>query len=149
MTDYVQFTQITHQWMDMFMHRSMQGWHHFAKSTGISMPQFSILMQLHYKGTCGMSELSERFDVSAAAASQLVDKLVQSDLLERVEDPHDRRAKKLSLSPKGAALVENGIQERHRWMDELAKGLSAEEQSRVAEALMLLTNLAQKMENRK
>ena len=65
-------------WMDVFMHRSMRGWTHFAKSTGLSMAQFSILMQLHHKGPCGMSEISERFDVSAAAASQLVDKLVQA-----------------------------------------------------------------------
>ncbi len=149
MIDKVQFTQITRQWMDVFMHRSMHGWNHFAKSTGLSMPQFSILMQLHHKGPCGMSEISERFDVSAAAASQLVDKLVHSELIERVEDPNDRRAKQLSLSKKGAALVEKGIQERYRWVDDLAEKLSAEERSRVSEALSLLTNVAQKMESEK
>ena len=79
------------------MHRSMRGWSHFAKSTGLSMPQFSILMQLHHKGPCGMSEISERFDITAAAASQLVDKLVQAGYLERAEDPNDRRAKLLNL----------------------------------------------------
>ena len=146
MTDKTQFTQITRQWMDVFMHRSMHSWNHFAKSIGLSIPQFSILMQLHYKGSCGMSEISERFDVTAAAASQLVDKLVQSELIERVEDSHDRRAKQLSLSPKGVELVRKGIQERYRWVDELAGNLSTEEQSKVTEALSLLTNVVQKME---
>ena len=146
MTDKVQFSQITRQWMDMFMHRSMRGWNRFAKSTGLSMPQFSILMQLHHKGPCGMSEISERFDVSAAAASQLVDKLVHSGLIERVEDSHDRRAKQLSLSKKGADLVEKGIQERFRWMDELAGKLNAEERNKIGEALTLLTNAVQKMD---
>ncbi len=146
MTDKTQFSQITRQWMDVFMHRSMHGWNHFAKSTGLSMPQFSILMQLHYKGPCGMSEISERFDVSAAAASQLVDKLVHSDLIERVEDSHDRRAKQLSLSKKGVTLVEKGIQERYRWVDDLAEKLSAEERSKVSEALILLTNAAKEMD---
>ncbi|MBV6393755.1 MAG: hypothetical protein KPEEDBHJ_02999 [Anaerolineales bacterium] len=56
------FTQSLRGWMDVFMHRSMRGWTRFAKSTGLSMPQFSILMQLHHKGICGMSEISERFD---------------------------------------------------------------------------------------
>jgi len=149
MTDKVKFSRITRQWMDMFMHRSMRGWNHFAKSTGLSMPQFSILMQLHHKGPCGMSEISERFDVSAAAASQLVDKLVHSGLIERVEDSRDRRAKQLSLSKKGAALVEKGIQERYRWVDDLAEKLSAEERSKVSEALSLLTSVAQKMESEK
>jgi len=48
MTDKVQFSQITREWMAVFMHRSMHGLNHFAKSTGLSMPQFSILMQLHH-----------------------------------------------------------------------------------------------------
>lgn len=145
--DQSQFTQITRQWMDMFMHRSMRGWRHFAKSTGLSMPQISILMQLHHKGPCGMSEISDRFDITAAAASQLVDKLVHSELIERVEDAHDRRAKQLSLSKKGATLIEKGFEERYRWMNDLAENLNTDERTKVAEALTILTQATQKMEN--
>ncbi len=140
--------QAIRMWMDVFMHRSMRGWNQFAKSTGLSMPQFSILMQLHYKGACGMSAISERFDVSAAAASQLVDKLVQAGYLERTEDPSDRRAKLLKLSTNGAKLVDDGIQERYRWMDELTSRLSAAEQTKISEALTLLTEAARQMEQR-
>jgi DNA-binding MarR family transcriptional regulator len=145
MTRSTQITQPLREWMDVFMHRSMRGWNQFAKSTGLSMPQFSILMQLHYKGPCGMSEISERFDISAAAASQLADKLVQSGHLERAEDPADRRAKLLKLSAKGAALVDNGIQERYRWMEMLTSTMSAEEQSKVNEALIILTAKAREL----
>ena len=148
MTKSVQITQPLRAWMDVFMHRSMRGWTHFAKSTGLSMPQFSILMQLHYKGACGMSAISERFDVTAAAASQLVDKLVQAGYIERTEDPSDRRAKLLKLSTKGAQLVDDGIQERYRWMDELTSRLSAAEQTMISEALTLLTEAARQMEQR-
>ena len=101
MTDSVRFSRALRQWMDVFMHRSMSGWMQYVKSSGLSMPQFSILMRLHYRGECGISNLSEHMDISAAAASQLVDKLVQAGLLERTEDPHDRRAKQVALSPKG------------------------------------------------
>jgi DNA-binding MarR family transcriptional regulator len=142
----VQITQSLREWMDVFMHRSMRGWNQFAKSTGLSMPQFSIMMQLHYRGTCGISEISERFDISAAAASQLADKLVQSGHLERAEDPADRRAKLLKLSAKGAALVDDGIQERYRWMDQVVSTLSAEEKSRVNEALIILTARARALD---
>ena len=148
MTRSTQITQPLRAWMDVFMHRSMRGWNQFAKSTGLSMPQFSILMQLHYKGACGMSAISERFDVSAAAASQLVDKLVQAGYIERTEDPSDRRAKLLKLSTNGAKLVEAGIQERYRWMDELTARLNAVEQTKISEALILLTEAARQMEQR-
>ncbi|RJP53769.1 MAG: MarR family transcriptional regulator [Anaerolineaceae bacterium] len=149
MTKPVQITQTLRAWMDVFMHRSMRGWTHFAKSTGLSMPQFSILMQLHHKGPCGLSEISERFDVTAAAASQLVDKLVQAGYLEREEDPHDRRAKLLTLSDTGRALIDQGTEERYRWMEELAVNINMEERGRVVEALEILTKAAQQLEEKK
>jgi DNA-binding MarR family transcriptional regulator len=141
-------TQSLRAWMNVFMHRSMRGWTHFAKSTGLSMPQFSILMQLHHKGSCGVSEISDQFDITNAAASQLVDKLVQGGYLDRAEDPHDRRAKLLQLSASGAKLVNAGIQERYKWLDELTAQLDAEERAKVAEALNILTEKAKGLESR-
>jgi len=132
--------------MDIFMNRSMRGWGRFAKSAGLSMPQFGLLMQMHHKGDCGMSEVSERFDITPAAASQLVDKLVQGGLVQRVEDPHDRRAKLLNLTEKGRELIQQGIQERYRWVDELGSKLSAEERTQISAALNIMTRVAQELE---
>lgn len=146
MTNSPQFTHSIRAWMDVFMNRSMRSWHLFAKSTGLSMPQFSVLMQLHHKGACGMSEISERFEVTPAAASQLVDKLVQGGLVQREEDPNDRRAKLLNLTDKGRDLIRRGHEERYRWVDELGKKLTAEERVRVSEALDLMTRAAQEIE---
>ena len=146
MTRSVQFSQAIRSWMDVFMHRSMRGWGLFAKSTGLSMPQFSVLMQLHYRGACGMSEISERFEVTAAAASQLVDKLVQSGFIKREEDPHDRRAKLLNLTDRGKELIQRGIEERYRWVDQLAERLTVEERVQVSEALNIMTRAAQELE---
>jgi DNA-binding MarR family transcriptional regulator len=145
----VQISKPLREWMDVFMHRSMRGWGRFAKSSGLSMPQMSILMQLHYKGACGMSQISERFDISAAAASQLVDKLVQSGHLERDEDPNDRRVKLLRLTKSGAKLVNDGIEERYRWMETLADNMTREDSAKVAEALAILTQAARQLDEKK
>ena len=146
MTKSAQFSQTLRAWMDAFMHRSMSGWNHFAKSTGLSMPQFSILMQLHHKGPCGMSGISEGYDITPAATSQLVDKLVQSGLIQRVEDPNDRRAKLLSLTDKGRELILNGIKERYRWVNEMADKLTADERAQISEALDIMTRIATDLE---
>ena len=142
----VQFTQSIQAWMDIFMHRSMRGWWRYAKSTGLSMPQFSILMQLHHKGPCGMSGISEGYEITPAATSQLVDKLVQSGLIQRVEDPNDRRAKLLSLTDKGRDLILNGIKERYRWVNEMADKLTADERAQISEALDIMTRIATDLE---
>ena len=148
MTNPLPIYQSLREWMDVFMHRSMRGWMHFARSSGLSMPQFSILMQLQHRGSCGMSVISERFDITAAAASQLVDKLVQAGYIERDEDPSDRRAKLLRLTESGETLINQGIEERHRWMNDLVNHLSEKEKSKVSEALGILTEAAQQFEDK-
>jgi len=132
-------------WIEISTRRSMREWMRFAKSTGLSMPQFSILMQLHHKGVCGVSEISEKFDVTAAAASQLVEKLAQSGYLDRAEDPRDRRAKQLRLTQNGEQLILDGIRERYLWVEELAAALSAEERKKVIAALDILTEKAKQV----
>ena len=146
MTQSSQFSQAIRSWMDVFMHRSMRGWGLFAKSTGLSMPQFSVMMQLHHRGNCAIGDISERFDITNAAASQLVDKLVQSGFIKREEDPQDRRAKMLNLTDKGRDLIQRGIEERYRWVDDLAGKLTLEERAKVTEALNFMTRAAKELE---
>ncbi|MFZ5822341.1 MAG: MarR family winged helix-turn-helix transcriptional regulator [Chloroflexota bacterium] len=135
MTESLQFSHTVRQWMDAFMHRSMGSWARFVRASGFSMPQFMILMHAHYKESCGITDLSEKMDISTAAASQLVDKLVQAGLLVRAEDPHDRRARQVALTPKGRQLIEQGIQERYRWVEQLEANLTTAEKDKVNEAL--------------
>jgi DNA-binding MarR family transcriptional regulator len=146
MTKHTEFTQALRTWMDISMNRSWRGWSHFAKSTGLSMQQFSIMMQLHYRGVCGVSDISDRFEVTNAAASQLVEKLVQSGYLERAEDPSDRRAKLVTLSRKGKLLVGRGVEERFLWLDQLETGLSATQRDKVRDGLMILSEVASKLD---
>jgi DNA-binding MarR family transcriptional regulator len=146
MTKSIQFIQSIRAWMDIFMQRSMRGWSRYAKSTGLSMPQFGLLMQMHHKGACGMSEVSERFEITPAAASQLVDKLVQNGFVKREEDPQDRRAKLLNLTDKGRDLIQQGIEERYRWVEELGERLTGEERVKVTEALNIMTVAAKELE---
>jgi DNA-binding MarR family transcriptional regulator len=138
--------QALHAWMDVAIHRSMRGWAHHARASGLSMPQFSILMQLHHCGHCGISDISERFEVTPAAASQHVENLVQAGLLERTEAPEDRRARQIQLSHKGRSLIEKGIRERHEWMDSLAEMLHERDHEKVTAALTSLTEAARKLE---
>jgi DNA-binding MarR family transcriptional regulator len=103
-------------------------------------------MQLHYRKDCGVSDIGERFDITNAAASQLVDKLVQSGLIQREEDPNDRRAKLLNLTEKGRQFIQKGVEERYRWVDRLAAKLTPEERAKVDEALQIMTQAARELE---
>lgn len=132
--------------LDILMNHSMRGWTEYIKNMGLSMPQFSILMQLHYRGVYSVSEISDHFGISVPAASQLVEKLVQAGYLERAEDPNDRRARLLPLSSKGKKLIEQGLKRRYRWVEPLTEKLTAEERAKVSEALMILTKATREVE---
>ena len=140
-----QFSQVLHDWADVFLHRSMRDFARFMKDAGLSMPQTNTLMRLYYQGPCGISDIGSQLGVTNAAASQMVERLVQQGLLERAEHPDDRRAKQLTLTRKGQEFIQNGITARRSWMEELATALTRQQQADIVTALTCLTEAARKL----
>ena len=142
MSQPIVFTEVIRDWSEVFMQRSMRDFRKFMEETGLSFSQINILMRLLHAGNTGVSEIGDQLGVTNAAASQAVDRLVVMGLIERAEDPDDRRAKKLALTPKGRALIEKGIEVRSKWVEGLTEALSPEEQGMIISALTLLTAAA-------
>ena len=148
MTDIVKLENSLRDWVEITTHRTMRDQSRYVKSLGFSMPQFFMLMRIYHKKQCGISDLSEHMDITTAAVSQTVDKLVQSGLLERTEDPNDRRAKQVTLSQKGRDLIEKSMKERFRWVGEIFNQMNPEERAKMTEALKILWNATQKVEDK-
>ncbi len=146
MTEKSKFGEILHAWADVFMHRSMRDMIQFAKSSGVSIAQLNTLMYLSHHGRCGVSGIGNHLGVTNAAASQMIERLVQQGYLERSEDPQDRRSRQITLSEQGRKLIREGIDARHQWMEELATKFSLEEQKQIMDALILLTRAASSLE---
>jgi DNA-binding MarR family transcriptional regulator len=139
-------TEIIRQWMDVFTTRSIHDMTRYVKASGFSMPLFGILMHLYYRNSSSVSYLSNYLDVSVAAASQMVDRLVQSGLVERTEEPNNRRSKHLTLTRKGRAMIEKGLATRHTWVDEVVGHLSTEESRKVEQGLDILARYLQQIQ---
>jgi DNA-binding MarR family transcriptional regulator len=139
-----QLGEVVREWSEVFMHRSMRDFKRFMDETGLSFSQIGVLMRLlHGKGE-GVSDMGDELGVTNAAASQAVERLVQLGLVARIEDPVDRRAKQLSLTPKGREIIERGIQVRSRWVGELTNTLTPQQQEMIISSLKLLTEAARK-----
>ena len=137
-------TEIIREWSEVFMHHSMREFKRFMDDTSLSFSQINILMRLVHGGSAGVSEIGEKLGVTNAAASQAVDRLVQLGLIERTEDPEDRRAKRLVLTKKGRELIEKGIEARSKWIEGLTDDLIPEQQNMIISALTLLTEAARR-----
>lgn len=137
-----QLNAALHSWAEVFMARSMHAWMRYVRGTGLSMIQFNTLMRLHHRGQCALSELGTELDITPAATSQMVDKLVQTGYLTRTEDPDDRRVKVLNLTDKGRALVLDAVSARNAWLADLSASLGATERAALTHALNTLSTAA-------
>jgi len=124
----------------------MHDFQKFIHEAGLSVSQVTALMYLYHTENCGVSDISARIGISRAAASQMLDRLVQMDLLVRAENPSDRRAKQLSLTEKGKALVERGIEARRKWLEDVTNQLPPDQHAAISTALVTLTEAALKLE---
>ncbi len=80
--------------------------------TGLTIPQFVALHVLQARGVCTIGEIADSCQLSPAATSHLVDRLVRLDLVHRVENAEDRRQKRVTLTKAGIAIVENLLRAR-------------------------------------
>jgi DNA-binding MarR family transcriptional regulator len=135
----------------LFVRRSMQNYARYVKDSGFSMSQVGALFFLYRKGSSGVSDIAGEMGVTSAAASQMLDRLVQQGLISRSEDPHDRRLKMIVLTDKGRQTLDmfrGNVRSRHDWADELAAKLSPAEQEQVEAALKILIEKAGQLEER-
>jgi DNA-binding MarR family transcriptional regulator len=133
-----QFIGALREWAEAFMSSSMGAFLQFAKEHGVSVPQIGALFHINSRGTCGVSDIGDDLGVTHPAASQMLERLVQSGLVERHEDPDDRRAKQIVLTERGHLVVMGSLEARQRWFTALADVLSPHERDLAAEALRTL-----------
>jgi DNA-binding MarR family transcriptional regulator len=139
------FVATLHQWTEIFMRHSMRDFIRYSKEKGLSMSQIGALFHIN-SGASGVSGLGDHLGVTNAAASQMLDRLFNLQLINRSEDPHDRRAKQIVLTDEGRRVLQESIQARQSWMDGLADTLSPDEKEQVTAALRLLIERTRQIE---
>jgi len=139
------FVATLHNWIEIFMDRSMRDFINYARQNGLSMSQLGALFHLHHKGCAGVTDLGAHLGVTNAAVSQMLDRLVQQELILRSEDPVDRRVKQIVLTEKGLQVLQESIQARQRWLLDLAGSLSAPEKDQITQGLNILIDKANQL----
>lgn len=81
----------------------------------ITLPQFLVLVFLDRESEAKMTDLAHFMNVSTAAITGLVDRLVRDSYVIRAYEPKDRRIVKVKLTTKGNELVRK-INEHRRQM---------------------------------
>ena len=142
MSESLELAQTLHDWSELFLRHAMSEFKKIMDDYGISPSQMIALFRLYRSGPCNISAIGTQLGVTNAASSQLIDRLVVLGLVDRKEDPVDRRVKHLSITVYGRALIEQAIAARRVWLEKLTTELTPEQQAIVITALSLLTERA-------
>ena len=128
------------KWITLTLSKSIYNIFKFSKDNDVSMPQVGALIRIHRQGSCNVSDLGEDLGTSSAAASQLLHRMVQLGLIERSEDPNDRRIKQLNLSQKGLEFLNQCFQASYKWIEDIVLKLNNDEKRDIATVLNTLTD---------
>jgi DNA-binding MarR family transcriptional regulator len=101
----------------------------------LSFSQMKALHYVHGEDDLSVKALGEKLGLSLAAISRAADELVQRGLMDRTEDPSDRRIKRLRLTDKGRDLVLKMRELRMAGFEQFVATLSPKERALVVRAL--------------
>jgi len=107
----------------------------------VTLPQIIILNFLHTQGETKMSDMARTMEVTTAAMTGIVDRLVRESYVTRVYDPSDRRIIKIRLTSKGKILVERINQQRQQMIIKIFGKISAVERQDYLRILMHIRDI--------
>jgi DNA-binding MarR family transcriptional regulator len=109
------------------------------EESGLSMTQSKALLELGGLGEATearqVGDLAESLGVSVPSMSRAVDGLVRKRLATRIEDPDDRRVRRVAITAKGKKLVDTLVVVRQAGMETFAASLTAAQRRKLDAAV--------------
>ena len=124
-----------HAWADIATRQSMENNRKFIHTQGYSFAQMNSLFFIHHHKPVTVNALSCHMGISKGGASQMIERLVELGLVNREEDPEDRRSKILTLTEQGLAFVQSAKNARHAWIEQFCETIPPNEAESIAPAI--------------
>lgn len=111
--------------------------------TGLVPSDFGILEVLLHKGPLPINTIGKKVLLTSGSMTAAVNRLVEKDLVERVQDPRDSRRFNLHLTPEGSRLVKRVFTKHANNLDRIASVLTPDEQNELVRLLKKIGIYAQ------
>jgi DNA-binding MarR family transcriptional regulator len=111
----------------------------------VTLPQLRALVMVHDSGPLNMSAVAEGLGVNPSNASRTCDRLVRGGLLDRRDDPGDRRNVALTLTPAGRRLVSSMLAQRETIFRQVVEEMGPRERAQLTAGLNAFSDAARKL----
>lgn len=109
----------------------------------LGFSDFAVLEVLLHKGPMAVNTLGGKINLTSGSISIAIDRLEKKGLVERRNDPEDRRARMVHLTPHGCEVIEAAFEDHAAAMERAASGLSETERAQAVALLKKLGKSAQ------
>lgn len=99
------------------------------------LAEFRALVIVASRGQASLSELAEAAHIHLSRASRLCERMVAKGLIDRTDDPTNRRQLTLTLTPAGKKLVQTVMQRRRAAIDPILDRLSRHRRAELVSVL--------------
>jgi DNA-binding MarR family transcriptional regulator len=107
---------------------------------------FEIVRLLKEEGTLHVAEIGERLQIAKAQMTQLIDRLVDLDMVERKFDSADRRIINVTLTNEGSTVLEEHKNNIMNAIRETMSGLTDAELEDLSDSLRKLRDILSKLQ---
>lgn len=101
----------------------------------VSITQFRVLVMIATRGSLNLGEVAEGLGVHPSNATRTVERLVVAGLIERAENPADRRYLVLKLTRQGHDIVERVMAYRRGAIESVLEDMPGARRQALATAL--------------
>ena len=108
------------------------------QSLGLGLSDFGLLEALLHKGPLPVNAVGSQIRLTSGSITAAVDRLERKGLVERRNDPGDRRARVVHLTESGRQLISCAFADHEAAMERATSGLSAEERAECEQLLKKL-----------
>jgi DNA-binding MarR family transcriptional regulator len=108
----------------------------------VTVPQLRVMMMIATRGAINLGAVAAGLDVSPSNASRICDRLLKIDMVDRREDPADRRNVVLTLTSEGQALIDRVIRHRRTAIRGVLRQMTPQQRLNLTEALNDLATAA-------
>ncbi|WP_270640632.1 MarR family winged helix-turn-helix transcriptional regulator [Longibaculum muris] len=114
------------------------------KNKNISYETYFCLLILKKGGLVKMSEIARDLRLSKQQATQMIDKLYQHGMIDRQDDPQDRRSILIGINDKGRQFLIDNPLDTSPLQEQIQTHLTADEQAEFNQAIETLLRLFRK-----
>jgi DNA-binding MarR family transcriptional regulator len=111
----------------------------------VSVPQFRVLVMADADEPLTLSAVAEGLGIHPSNATRIVDRLVDAGLLDRRDNPADRRQVQMTLTPEGRELKDEVYDHRRTAIAAVLRKMSAEERQLLATSMATFAQTAHQL----